>query len=108
MKYIIVRDQDGIEIPHFACAPVTHRELAAAWRRDDSRTVVAAGFVEIHDDQAFVFGRSESIELGPRPGDALLLTAFYRATVRMAREADARTPSALQLQPSTSTGAHAP
>ncbi len=106
MKFVVIRDAQGIETPHFAVAPVTHRQLADAWLRQPGRSVVSAGFVEIHADKAHVFGRSESLDLGPRLADAALITAFYRATVRMARTADAA--GAPEIQPSTSTGASAP
>jgi hypothetical protein len=89
MKYLIIQESDGSEFPVFCVAPLTHAQLAAAFRPDDRRRVVAAGFVEfLASGAALVFGRSESLQLGPRPKDAALITALTMATVRMGRDAE--------------------
>jgi hypothetical protein len=82
MKYIILQDQNGIQFAAFCFAPQTHEQLATAWRRDESRRVVSAGFVEFHDNRALVFGYSASLQIGPGPNDEKFLTAFYRLTVK--------------------------
>jgi hypothetical protein len=94
MKYIMIQDSDGLEFPVFGVAPLTHAQLAAAFRPDDSRRVVSAGFVEfLPTGAALVFGHSESLGLGPRPGrDAALITAMHFGTVRMARALESREP----------------
>lgn len=90
MKYVIIQEPDGSEFPVFCVAPQTHAELATAWRRNDSRKVVAAGFVEfLATGAALVFGRSTSLDLGPRPRDAALITTFTMATLTMARSDEA-------------------
>lgn len=85
MKYLIIQEADGTEFPVFCCAPQTHAELATAWRRTGPRKVVAAGFVEFRaSGVAVVFGRSDSLDLGPRPDrDAALITAMHLGTVAM-------------------------
>jgi hypothetical protein len=95
MKYVIIQDRDGLEFPVFGVAPVTHAQLAAAFRPDDTRRVVAAGFVEfLPTGAAIVFGRSESLDIGTRPDrDGALIAAMHLGTVRMARETEFRTAS---------------
>lgn len=94
MKYIIVREQQGLETPVFCLAPRTHAELATAWRRDDSRCIVSAGFVEFLPEGVRTFGRSTSLNLGPRPHDARLIAAFYKATLAAGLSSEARVAGA--------------
>jgi hypothetical protein len=79
MKYIIV-DHDGIEQAYFCVAPVTHSDLAAAWRREPAR-VVSAGFCEFTPEGVRTFGYSVSLRMGPRAVDAGIIRAFYQETV---------------------------
>lgn len=83
MKYLIIRDAHGVEFPVFCVAPQTHAEMATAWRRSDSNRVVAGGFVELLPACVRVFGHSTSLALYPRPQDAQLIAAFYRATLAL-------------------------
>jgi len=92
MKFVFIRRADGTEFPVFSLAPQSHLELAQAWLTSTSE-VVSAGFVEFHNDQAFVFGWSTTLQLSPRPGDAGTLGAFYRATVAAGRAAQTPPPT---------------
>lgn len=86
MKYLMIEDATGLRFPVFCCAPQTHADMATAWRRDDSRKVCSAGFVCFYaDGTAETFGASASLNLRPRPEDAAIITAFYRATLKNAR-----------------------
>lgn len=112
MKYIIIRESSGSEFAAFCLAPQTHAQLAAAWGAVPAvdptraftwaRVVIAAGFCEFvaplpnhraegaQDTCSFVrvFGRSDSLNLGPRPKDAALISMLYHGTVEMNRAAD--------------------
>lgn len=114
MKYIIIRESSGSEFAAFCLAPQTHAQLAAAWGAVTAatpplapghvwrRVVIAAGFCEFvaplpnhraegaQDTCSFVrvFGRSDSLNLGPRPKDAALISMLYHGTVEMNRAAD--------------------
>lgn len=108
MKYLIIRGPHGGEFPVFCCAPQSHRELAAAWQASvhplpGGRQVVAAGFVEfLPTGAAIVFGRSESLGLGTRPGcDAALISALYLGTVTMGRDADFALSPAVPHRPAS-------
>ncbi|HSV93123.1 MAG TPA: hypothetical protein VLH81_08600 [Desulfobacterales bacterium] len=94
MKYLIIRDQHGQEFPVFCLAPKTHEQMATAWLgARNSRglpaeapcegRVIAAGFVEFLPAGVRVFGHSTSLNLYPRPQDAQLIAAVYRATLAM-------------------------
>jgi hypothetical protein len=86
MKYLIIKDaESGFTFPVFCVAPQTHADLATAWRRSDARQVMSAGFVCFYaDGSAETFGESVSLRLRPRPEDAAIITAFYRATLQSA------------------------
>lgn len=85
MKYIILRDEYGAENPVFFLAPFTHLDIAEAWTRVAPMQAVSAGFVRfLPDDSVATFGRSESLHLSPRPQDASLIRALYRATLKTA------------------------
>lgn len=80
MKYLFIRDAEGLEFPVFCLAPKTHAEMATAWRRNDQSKVVSAGFCEFGPfGQVATFGFSTSLNLGPRADDARLIAAFYKA-----------------------------
>jgi hypothetical protein len=89
MKYLIIRDEHGLETPVFCLAPKTHEQMATAWRRDANSRVVSAGFCEIFptlpDEMPRVrtFGFSSSLNIGPRPQDARIIAGFYKLTVEM-------------------------
>ncbi len=82
MKYIIIKEASGAEFPHFCCAPCTHRELwSMVFAAKPGRTLVSAGFYhEPVCGEVRTFGRSDSLELDPRPGDALLIHAWVSVT----------------------------
>lgn len=86
MKYIMIADlESGVPFPAFCMAPVTHRELAAKWRRDDSRRVVSAGYCRfLADGKVETLGESTSLGLKPAPDDARLIEAYYRSTLAIA------------------------
>ncbi len=83
MKYIIVQEEDGMQVPVFCFAPKLHTDLATAWRRTPASRVVSAGFVEIHPNGVRTFGFSTSLNLGPRQQDAQIIAAFYKATLAL-------------------------
>ena len=84
LKYVMVREESsGIEFPVFACAPVTHEAMATAWRRNDSRRVVSAGFCQLTATHAITYGYSMSLRMGPRDEDARLIAVFTRVTCRL-------------------------
>lgn len=82
MKYIMIREASGAEFPKFCCAPDTHRELwALHYAAKAGRSVLSAGFyTELPAGAIRTFGRSESLDLGPRPQDAAILQAWISAT----------------------------
>lgn len=85
LKYIVIRDEHtGLEFPVFAPAPVTHADMAAAWRRDpEQRRVVGAGFCQLTSTHAVTYGHSTSLQLGPRAEDARLIAAFATVTAKL-------------------------
>lgn len=86
MKYIFIRRPNGDEFPVFCLAPQKHSEMATAWRRDDRSQVVSAGFCEfLPAGIVRVFGRSDSLNFGPRPGDAATISAYYLGTLTMTK-----------------------
>ena len=90
MKYIIVSDPEGPAIPVFCLAPMTHLEMAHAWRGRPARRVLSAGFVEFLPEGVRTFGFSTSLNLGPGPDDARLIAAFYKHTLATVIEQEAR------------------
>lgn len=98
MKYIIIEDERGGEFPVFCLAPQKHAEMATAWRRDETRRVVAAGFCEFISPLAGetawgvrVFGESDSLNLGNRGAkDEALISVMYHGTLAMAKPAERR------------------
>lgn len=85
LKYIYIRERDGTEFPAFCMVPMTHLELALSLQSyKPGRTIVSAGFVEFTGSEARTYGRSESLNLGPRNSDHVFLTTFARATATAA------------------------
>lgn len=85
LKYIIIREGDGPEIPMFTLVPITHRELMKYILASKPRAAaVSAGFVEWVQGEARTYGRSESLDIGPRPEDAKFFTVFARQTAAAA------------------------
>lgn len=82
MKYVVVQNPSGFERVFLALAPVTHADLAAAFAHAPDR-VVSAGFVQLAVEGIRTFGRSDSLNVGPRPRDARLIDAMYRSTLRV-------------------------
>lgn len=100
MKYIILRESDGIEFPVFCLAPKTHADMAAAWRRDDRLHIVSAGFVEFLPEGVRTFGFSTTLHLAARERDARLIAAFYKAQLATALDLEARMAAGIpQSQP---------
>lgn len=83
MKYLIIRDLEGMEFPVFCLAPLKHEQMATAWRRDEGMRVVSAGFVEFGPAGVRTFGYSDSLNLYPRPQDARLIATFYKVTLEL-------------------------
>jgi hypothetical protein len=83
MKYVLLRAPDGTEFPVLFAGMPSHADVAALFAQD-RHVPVSAGFVrffggpsgacETHD-------RSVSLHLSPRPGDAMFIAAYYRATL---------------------------
>jgi hypothetical protein len=82
MKYVVFNTPKG---PTALCftVPHTHQEIAelvkpAMWEP------VSAGFYQVLPDgpglMSYTFGRSESLNLSPAPGDAKLLTKLSQLT----------------------------
>jgi hypothetical protein len=96
VKYIIVRNPAGFERVFFALSPVAHSDLAAAFAREPDR-VVSAGFVEFYVEAyancVRTFGRSESLNLEPRPQDARLIGVLTHATLQAALAAEPVLPA---------------
>ncbi len=80
LKYVVMQDTGGSERILFCVVPFTHFDLAVAFQHRNGLRAVSAGFVEFTAAGARAFGRSESLNLGARPGDSRLIGAFYRAT----------------------------
>lgn len=81
MKYIIALAPDKIEQPVLFTAPLSHRDMATMLE-GEGYTLVSAGFMRFGLGAVITtHDRSVSLELDPRPQDAALLTAFYRATL---------------------------
>ena len=90
MKYVIlaprpaVRDMDRVIA---FTAPTVHREVAEKWAA--THAPVSAGYFQMLPGGAVrTFGRSDSLGLAPREGDAELISSFERGTNAMAIEAD--------------------
>ena len=84
VKYIVVHEPTE-EIYSAILFPqqLVHRDVASV-HRAGRRNVVSAGFVQIDYDQGcgnppsvHVYGRSESLKLGPRPEDAEVIKSNY-------------------------------
>ena len=85
MKYVFFAN--ALE-PAFCVAPDTHARLAA--RNAGKGAPVSAGYVEFLPTGVRTFGHSHSLELGPRPGDAQLIAAFYKQTLAQGVAQEAR------------------
>ncbi len=87
MKYIVIAPADGEPFPVFCCAPQSHAEMASAWRRTPASRVLSAGFFYVAACwppsvvNVATYGRSESLNLGPRPEDARLIAAAIATTL---------------------------
>ncbi len=86
MKYVVLSPL-GTEflVPVFCVSPMTHREVATAFAA--THRTVSAGFCEPAADGTHwrVYGRSESLNLGPGRNDGELITALVHATRRVSR-----------------------
>lgn len=81
MKYLIAQRKDDAEQPVLFTAPLTHRDMATMLEMEDYK-ILSAGFVRFERGaHVTTHDRSESLNLGPRPTDAALISAFYRATL---------------------------
>lgn len=79
VKYIVIDNSETGRVPYFCVAPVTHAVLARLLRA--AGVIVSAGFVEfLEGGKVRVYGRSESLNLGPAVGDAELIEAMARFT----------------------------
>jgi hypothetical protein len=89
MKYVILSPKPGVRdldrVIAFA-APTLHKEAADKW--SETHQPVAAGFFRTvaigGETRIETFGRSDSLQMGPRPVDAGLIASFERATNAMA------------------------
>ena len=75
----------GLKIVVLGFAPITHKELAAAF--DKTHAPVSAGFCEPMDDGSKrwrAFGESTSLGLRAAPGDGPLIEIFQRACAKTA------------------------
>jgi hypothetical protein len=95
MKYLTYRVDGGPRVLLFP-TPTEHREiahlLALAHLKPES-----AGFVELPGgSQARVYGRSESLDLGPAPSDESLIEVLLAATLH-ASPPPGRVPTATKL-----------
>lgn len=86
MKYVILRHRTyGTLDPVFATSPMTHAQLAEAFAR--THAPASAGFCDkLPSGRWRVSGRSESLDLGPAEGDALLLEVLARSTLLLDAE----------------------
>lgn len=86
MKYVILQDlKTGFRTPVLCTAPMSHEQLAGAFK--STHKPVSAGFCEplgAIDGRFRVFGYSDSLRLSPVAGDAPLIEAMTRATLRVA------------------------
>jgi len=83
MKYVIFRRPDGVEFPVLFAGFVSHADVAFLFAQD-RHVPVSAGFVRFFGGPAGAcetHDRSVSLNLGPRPGDSMFISAFYRATL---------------------------
>lgn len=84
VKYIVVHEPtEGVYSPILFPDQLVHRHVARI-HSAGLRNVVSAGFVQIDYDQGcgnpptvHVYGRSESLDLGPRPEDAEVIRNNY-------------------------------
>lgn len=80
MKYIMIKNQDQY-FPVVFPDMLNHVDVGLAFNgtgdpRHRPGEVVSAGFV--HPSTYETFGRSESLNLGPRPEDSVLIKTFAR------------------------------
>ena len=83
MKYVIFRRPDGFEFPVLFAGFVSHADVAAVFAQDRN-VAMSAGFVRFFGGPAGAcetHDRSTSLNLSPRPGDAMFISAFYGATL---------------------------
>lgn len=78
MKYIIFQSPGGLEFPICFSGHLSHADIAKIFAQD-RHAPVSAGFVRFHGDFASTHDRSHSLNLSPRPGDAMFIGAHYRA-----------------------------
>ena len=84
MKYVILRDRFGMEVPFSCTVPASHADLADGLKPLGYTPVSAGFYVFLPDGTVRTFGASDSLNLKPRPGDEAIITAFYRATLQSA------------------------
>lgn len=88
MKYVILAPKPDVVAQTrilFCVAPTLHTELAAAFAATHAPT--SAGFLDFTAaGRVETFGRSNSLNLAPAPGDAELIGSFIRGTQAMARD----------------------
>ncbi len=84
VKYIVVYEpQEGVYSPIIFPEQLVHRHVARI-HYAGLRNVVSAGFAQIDYDQGcgnppsvHVYGRNESLDLGPRPEDGEVIKNNY-------------------------------
>lgn len=83
MKYIMFKNRFGVPLPVMFAAPETHADLAKVFGAV-GLVPQSAGFVQfLGDDRIRCYGRADSLNLMPAPGDELLIASFMRATARL-------------------------
>jgi len=82
MKYVIFRRTDGVEFPVIFGGFISHADVAALFSQD-RHVAMSAGFVRfLGHGTVDTHDQSLSLNLSPRPGDAMLIGAYCRATLQ--------------------------
>lgn len=79
LKYIIVVPRETfLETPILFSPLIMHSHVGLVTRGRDVE-IASAGFCEIGDDgKVFAYGRSESLNIDSRPGDALIIERLLK------------------------------